>query len=225
MTNIYKKASIYNLNKMFICDTEVIGKQDDIIILIIPENLAPKLPTDLIITLYDDIYGLITYKAKIIQFKRRVSKNSQFEYMVKFKLIKKIGIVQRRSNVKVKTEIKTIIEFTDENWYKLINEDTKEPIRYTVVIKDISAAGILFKTKEKFDIGQYFIFTFNKCSKPFEVKAEILRIQKYDNEYFGYGCRFINLTLSKESIIRQYVFRMQIISKKNFSDNFLNIND
>lgn len=226
MTNIYKKVSIYSSERIFICDTTLLSKKDEIVTMIVPEEAIDVIYTNMILTLYDDVYGLITYRAEMIDFKKEII-HSNFEYTVQFHLIEKLEVVQRRSNVKVKATIPTKIKLVDENGKIMIDKETKELLEYEGTIKDISAAGILLITKEKLNVGQNFTFLFEKCKRPFEITAEILRHQpqEQDETIKGYGCQFLNLSLSEESFVRQYVFRVQLEEKKKDSSDWIQDED
>lgn len=226
MTNIYKKVSIYSKERIFICDTILLSKKDEVVTMIVPEEAVDIIYTNMILTLYDDVYGLITYRAELIDFKKEIIQ-SNFEYTVQFHLIEKLEVVQRRSNVKVKTMIPTKIKLVDEDGKIIIDEETKEPIEYEGTIRDISAAGILLITKEELNIGQNFTFLFEKCKNPFEITAEILRHQPQENDKTikGYGCQFLDLSLTEESYVRQYVFRVQVIEKKRDSSDWIHDED
>lgn len=214
-----KKVSIYNMNKEFICDAMLLNKKEEIVTIVIQKEMVSAIYTDMILTLYDDVYGLITYEVKLIGFEKEIV-HSDTEYTVKFQLGNELEVLQRRSNVKVKTMIPVKFRLIDEDGNFIIDKTTKKIAEYEGVIKDLSAGGVLLVTKEELNTGQFFSFLFEECSKPFEITAEILRYQmqeQEEEEAMGYGCHFLDLALPKESMVRQYVFRVQVLKKKKES--------
>lgn len=215
MSNIYRKATIYNLNKVMICDAEVLGKRDNVITIMLKENISSKMHSDLYVTLYDDVYGLLTYKSKIIEYKKIVSASFSIQYKVRCELIDLVEILQRRNNVKVKTNISTTITLVDDEDEEIINLKTQRPFDYAAFIKDISASGVFVTTEEELAISQRFVFIFSESPKPIRIISEIIRIQKLSKGGYGYGCKFLNMSDSMESVVRRFVFKVQLSESRN----------
>lgn len=217
MMEITQKASIYTLNKYFICDANVIRIDGNELYLLITEDVFSELSTDLYVTIYDDVYGLLTYKGKVAEFTKEILSAYEIHYKLKCVLVEMIEVIQRRNNVKVKVTMPTTMVLLDIENRPISDGKTRKVINHNITIKDISASGILFISKEKYTIGQRFLFVFDKCAKPIEIVAEILRTQEHENDFKGYGCKFLNVPEAKEEIVRQFVFKMQILAKKRNS--------
>lgn len=206
------KASISSENRIELCQGRVINSTENEVTLIISRDIKNKLSEEMIVTLYDDIYGLLLYKAIINEYQRTVFPGIQEAYRVSCTLLEKIEQVQRREDLKVKIRFMIEITLLDMKLEPLLKPDGKTPIKYSAYTSDISASGVLFISSEKLPIGQIFTFIFDKdINNPIEVIAEIIRTQDMIKGDIGYGCRFINTKpKNKEDIIRRYVFNIQL---------------
>lgn len=205
------KISVYTTQKDFICESEVKEKNGDLVTFYTDEVNHLRMKGKVIIVFYDSIYGKLIYKSRYITFER-VYTEKGIQVALTFKLEELIKTEQRRNDVKVKTKFKAIIELVDDNW-NLIKYDNSQPKIFNVLIKDISASGILFITSKNLSLNQKFIFDFDTNRELMRIKAEIIRFQKYDDTYNGYGCKFIELSESEEAMLRKIVFNLQIRSK------------
>lgn len=120
--------------------------------------------------------------------------------------------VQRRNDMKIRQNITISIETKDESGKEVTVEG---------VIKDISAGGILFTSDYPFEMDQILSFNFDKTDEPIHLECQVIRIQPFkimvygeEEEKTGYGCRFINLHNSTESVIRSYVFRQDLLMRR-----------
>lgn len=82
--------------------------------------------------------------------------------------------------------------------------------RFSGVIQNISVGGIYFTTNTRLSIDEEFEFEYCFMKKAQEVRARILRETNIRENYYGYGCQFVNLSKSAERDIRQYVYRQQL---------------
>lgn len=216
MLNSYTKAIIYTADKIFVGNAEVAGKYgDQEVVLRMSRELADGMHASLIITLYNDAYGLITYKGQFIEYSEIPSEGDELLCEVKCELLEMLEIIQRRGNVKAKVSIPVTITLLGTQGTPMLDDESGTPVQHSVIIKDVSASGILFVTKELIDPGQHIDFLFSRCAAPFLVTAEVLRVQEYANGLNGYGCKFYGLSAAKESIIRQYVFKLQLLEHRN----------
>jgi c-di-GMP-binding flagellar brake protein YcgR len=200
------KCSIYNLDKRYICDAQVTPIDETQVSLTILDDYADQLATEVHITFYDDRRGLVSYYCTLSNYKEVIIQEFRNCYAATCQLNEYIGIVQRRNDIKIKTDFKVELSMTDEN---------DQPIMMEVAIKNISAGGFFFVTKEELPVGKVFSFIFKKGSLPLILQGSILREQETATGLHGYGCKFILLSTAKEAIIREYVFRQQL-QQKNF---------
>lgn len=88
------------------------------------------------------------------------------------------------------------------------------------MLQDISAGGIFFISEVLFEEGERFSFVFRRTPEPLRLECEVLRKQPYDGGNYapgsmmGYGCRFINMTDHKESAVRSYIFKEDLMKRK-----------
>jgi c-di-GMP-binding flagellar brake protein YcgR len=124
-----------------------------------------------------------------------------------------IKTVQRRQDVKAKTNIPIKIVLLKNDETVMIDPVTMKSIQYDAYLRDISAGGVMLETEAQLDVNQKFLFPFDKGSSPILVTAQVIREQPKENELRCYGCRYVNNNSGKESVIREYVFRLQLATK------------
>lgn len=78
------------------------------------------------------------------------------------------------------------------------------------IIQNISVGGIYMTTSAKLEIDEEIDFRYCFMKKEHDVRVRILRETKIRNNYYGYGCQFVNLPMSAEKDIRQFVYRQQL---------------
>ena len=100
-------------------------------------------------------------------------------------------------------------------------DESGDEITVEGIIKDISAGGILFLSDHPFEMNQTLSFNFDKTDEPLHLECQVIRIQPFKIKVYGeeeertaYGCRFINLHNSTESVIRSYVFRQDLLMRR-----------
>ncbi|MCL2121696.1 MAG: PilZ domain-containing protein [Clostridiales bacterium] len=134
-------------------------------------------------------------------------------YTASFKVEEITKIVQRRQDVKMKTNIPIKMILLDYNNELVIDPETKKTVQILATLRDISAGGIMIDTDYPLRINQKLMFPFDKGSTPILVTAQVIREQPQQNSYFRYGCKFINNSFAKESVIREYVFRLETATR------------
>lgn len=82
---------------------------------------------------------------------------------------------------------------------------------------DISAGGACFSldgTKRRFVEGEVFetIFDLGRC--PFFIKMKVLRAIEEPSGRILYGCQFVDISKEEEQIIREFVFKTQLVSRR-----------
>ncbi len=111
---------------------------------------------------------------------------------------------QKRNNTRVGTELPYLIrQYQDADGVHPFDK----PI--SVTIRNVSAAGVYFACKERFDIGFRFVFTFRETARDIPVTAEIVR-RDISPGGFHYGCRFVDISEKDANEIHRWVFTQQI---------------
>ena len=202
------KAQIYTVEKIFLGYAMVVGlAEDDSVVLIIEDEAFDKLETSFILTLCSDTHGLITYNAKIIDFRRFSDADKTYE--VRCGLLDFIEVVQKRENFKVKISVDTAAVLYESDGEPVIDKEKGAHLECPVLLKDLSASGVLVQSEREYKIGQVIGFMFEFADPPFPVYAEILREQTGPDGRREYGCRFRKLNVAEEASIRRYIFRIQ----------------
>lgn len=206
LQNKWKKADIYNIKHEHICAAAVeVGEEK--ITLVFPENIREGSWEDVSVVFYDDVKGLLTYKCKLTDYKRRMS-----QLTAKCILGEEQGALQRRNDLKIRQIIPISIQATNK---------AGEKINVDATIQDISAGGIFFVSDFLFEEGERFSFLFRRTSPPMRLECEVLRRQPYEGKgnfsrehMMGYGCKFVNLPENREAAVRSYIFREDLLVKK-----------
>ncbi|SHJ30202.1 PilZ domain-containing protein [Parasporobacterium paucivorans] len=199
------KCSLYNLDNQFICDAQVISVNEEKASLALLDDYSEQLSTEVQVTFYDSIDGLITYLCTLYSYKEVVHPHYRSYFSVNCRFEEERGVIQRRRDIKVKTDFKIDISTKDADFHNITLEGC---------VRDISAGGLFFIAKEELVVGNEFSFPFQKGSVPLLLEGIILRRQKVPfQDRTGYGCRFIRLSVAKEAVIREFVFREQIHQK------------
>ncbi|WP_027400139.1 flagellar brake protein [Anaerovorax odorimutans] len=120
--------------------------------------------------------------------------------------------VQRRKDFKVSINYVEVVEAVSKE-----PKDNGAIVKIPVRFKDISAGGACFITEgknENLEVGDHIITDFTLGRFPIILEMKILRETKEKNNVYSYGCQFIDMKASQESIIRQFVFQTQLGNKK-----------
>lgn len=211
-----KKSQVYNLNNELLCEAEVTELSEDTATLQFPESCDDILRSEVLVTFFDGIQGLVTCFCRLSDYKEfYVQPNEQIS-TVQCEIGEETSVIQRRNDIKVPVEIETTVSFIG---------DKDEPQTADITIMDISAGGIFCVCKHYWYAGE--TFTFSLFGKHFSFEAEVLRHQDpgtYDNrfakedELHGYGCRLINLSAAAESFLRKYVYEQDLYQRRLLVD-------
>lgn len=206
LINCYK-ASVCDLEDQFICEVEVEASAS-FVTLVFPEGVEKgDWEEGLLVTFYDGQRGLVTYKCRLERYTKRENRMA-----ANCSLGKEQKVVQRRNDMKVHQSVPISIQTVDETGGRIEVEGT---------IMDISAGGIFFISDHPFVVDQTISFNFDRTDEPLHLECQIIRSQPYkmtvrgvEEEKPGYGCRFIHLHSSSESLIRSYVFKEDLLMRR-----------
>ena len=73
---------------------------------------------------------------------------------------------------------------------------------------------MLFATELSLEIGQDFIVSFTETKEPLYLHVKILR-QQSGGKIKRYGCQFQELLPQHEEMLRQYVFQLDALHRRN----------
>lgn len=204
--NKWRKASIYDLEKNHICDVGV-EMTDGAIRFVFPEEIQNGTWEDVTAIFYDEQKGLISYKCRLEGYKERLGRLT-----AQCILGPEESSLQRRNDLKIHLVMSITIQAADSK--------TGEKMNVNAMLQDISAGGIFFISEVLFEEGERFSFVFRRTPEPLRLECEVLRKQPYDGGNYtpgsmmGYGCRFVNMTDHKESAVRSYIFKEDLMKRK-----------
>ncbi len=203
------KAQIYSVDHKFICNADVLGDVGETATLRLRELVDEFLTTEVSVRFLDDLKGMVYCTCYITRYEELFDDHLDMVVgMAECEVVSQDNVVQRRQDVKVPTRIETTADFLDGD-NKLKSAD--------ILILDISAGGFFCASLQEWKEGQ--IFSANVLDDPSPFDCQILRVQKrdlYDDSFtngelpFGYGCKFINLSGSKEAELRKYVYHEEL---------------
>lgn len=130
-------------------------------------------------------------------------------YVVAMQVEDTIKTVQRRQDLKMRTNIPIRLTLLDPDDKITTDPDTKKAVQINAILRDISAGGVMVDIESPLEVDQKIMFPFDKGSSPIMIQAQVLREQEQAGTYHRYGCKFYNHNSGKESIVREYVFRLE----------------
>jgi c-di-GMP-binding flagellar brake protein YcgR len=208
------KARIYTTENSFVADGKASYNRPKNVLHVRTNTEIPNWGEEYLVHYTDDSQGLYDLRCKYLSSDRELK-----EYICEFQVIEVLKYVQRRKDVKVKTNISVNIVLLNMDERVRINPATQKSIQIRAYIRDISAGGVLLGTDTPLDEGQKFIFPFDKGTAPVLITCQALREHPVFEREFRYGCVFVNISQAKEAVIREYVFRMQLAVKNKARDD------
>lgn len=214
-------VKLFNLNNVNIGKGGLLSIKNNIIMV-----KGKKLPilcagAYIIINIYDELVGICPYLCKV-----SVSSKNQLTAII----VRKDSIIERRKSLKVRTDLSFYVNKIERN-----DEDITDSLpNIKINILNLSIGGMLISSNVELllnDVITYY-FEYNKY-KSIPLEAKISRIDKFtdnhDNDYddyddyddyenkktFNYGCYFVSISSSDESVICQYLFDRQIQLYRN----------
>ena len=202
------KARIYDLGNSFIIEATAYYKLDEeTIYLRTSEDIAQKGP-DFYVHYTDDSQGVYDLRCTYVGYEKD---GAQFINILQVE--ETIKSIQRRRDVKVKTNLLVRVALLDQSGSIQIDPETMKARQFRGYLRDISAGGVMIETSDELEVNQKIMFPFDKGSTPIIIYAQVLREQPPGENYRRYGCMFINNSSGKESVIREYVYRMESARK------------
>jgi c-di-GMP-binding flagellar brake protein YcgR len=143
------------------------------------------------------------------------------QYIILLRVLEILKSTQRRQDVKVKTNVSINALLLEFDGKVRIDPHTQKSVQIRAFLRDISAGGIMIGTTDQLAVSQKLLIPFDKGTTPILLTAQVIREQDSYQGERRYGCRFLNLNHSKESVIREYVFRLQLAGKNKarYSDD------
>ncbi|MDR0469793.1 MAG: PilZ domain-containing protein [Peptococcaceae bacterium] len=207
------KARVYDINKRFVCEGQAEYKKDEKVVYVkATENIEKRGP-GFLVQFMDDNQGVLDFRCGYIGFMRE-----GLLYNNALEVVEIVSKIQRRQDLKAKTNIPVKIILLEEDDKVMIDPVTMKSMQFQAYLRDISAGGVMLETEAALEVNQKFLFPFDKGSTPILVTARVIREQPQEGKLRCYGCKYLNNNSGKESVIREYVFRLQLASKYTARD-------
>ncbi len=202
------RARIYTMNNSFILETKAVYKREENTVYLRTDMDIQHKDDEFLVHYTDDNQGVFDFHCAY-----KSSTRNGLQYIIALQVLETLKFIQRRKDVKVKTNIPVNIVLLDFDGKVRIDPQTQTAVQMRACLRDISAGGIMVGTENHLEIGQKLLIPFDKGTAPILLTAQVLREQPPYQDERRYGCQFVNMNHSKESIIREYVFRLQLAGK------------
>lgn len=153
------------------------------------------------IDFYDLQKGMIVTLAEVVMRKNPAFPESPYPWIGVCDIREVLRIVQRQNDVRVSVAME--LPFVKEK-----EKDDEEELHFFGIIRNLSAGGIFMETNVplKEDDIVRFHYRFDKMDR--ELKLVVVWIKTDENGRYGYGLRFLRMSLGEESEVRNHVFRL-----------------
>ena len=153
------------------------------------------------IDFYDLQKGMIVTLAEVVMRKNPAFPESPYPWIGVCDIREVLRIVQRQNDVRVSVAME--LPFVKEK-----EKDDEEELHFFGIIRNLSAGGIFMETDVplKEDDIVRFHYRFDKMDR--ELKLVVVWIKAGENGRYGYGLRFLRMSLGEESEVRNHVFRL-----------------
>jgi len=153
------------------------------------------------IDFYDLQKGMIVTLAEVVMRKNPAFPESPYPWIGVCDIREVLRIVQRQNDVRVSVAME--LPFVKEK-----EKDDEEELHFFGIIRNLSAGGIFMETNVplKEDDIVRFHYRFDKMDR--ELKLVVVWIKADENGRYGYGLRFLRMSLGEESEVRNHVFRL-----------------
>ena len=153
------------------------------------------------IDFYDLQKGMIVTLAEVVMRKNPAFPESPYPWIGLCDIREVLRIGQRQNDVRVSVAME--LPFVKEK-----EKDDEEELHFFGIIRNLSAGGIFMETNVplKEDDIVRFHYRFDKMDR--ELKLVVVWIKAGENGRYGYGLRFLRMSLGEESEVRNHVFRL-----------------
>lgn len=158
-----------------------------------------------IVDFYDGAQGVVRCICMLVIRKNNQITRLKEPWMADCSVVKIREVFQRQKDLRVKTEIREEFQ-SDLGHY------------FPGTIQNISAGGLYVNTPWSMNIGDRFSFNHRFMDKLCDIRAEILRVNPLTGGGYGYGCKFVDLSLDTEAVIRKYVYTRQMEAQTERQD-------
>lgn len=164
------------------------------------EAVADKI--ELLLT--NDVFGIEVYMATIWKCVGNILHVTDMNLQ---------NVIQRRKDVKLKMSVKLMIhpvKYCDDHGHQILVCNVAN--RTDITLSDISAGGLAFYSDEKLVPDQLYFLFFPYTKEPVELIFLVLRCSELEDGKYFYGCKFDNISIYAERMLRSFVYYQGLAS-------------
>lgn len=158
----------------------------------VPLNAELSLRGPVDIRFYDPTLGVVRCRCRLFS---PVTAGGMRTY--RCEVLEQLSQIQRREDIKIPLNIPVTTDYLG--------------MLYSSSIENISAGGVYLVSALTAPVGDRLSFLFPKTVPSIPLTAKILRadprVAPNGRTTFGYGCRFVGLNLTQESLLRSFIFQ------------------
>ena|GEM_PF-1521200 len=213
------KSRVYDSANNYITECAAIHSREDNTIYISGDKKSVEgitgatVGNEFLLHYTDATQGVIDFRCRYDGFEQEGSLIA-----IAMKILDTIKTVQRRQDLKMRTNIPIKLTLLDPDDKITVDPETKKDVQYYANLRDISAGGVMIDIETPLDLEQKLLFNFDKGSSPAIIQAQVLREQPTAGLFHRYGCQFYNLASDTEAVVREYVFRLE--ASRNFASRY-----
>ena len=195
------KAEIFGESGELLTQADVAFDPKSGLLLTVPRGFKHLAQPAFEIVFFDPIMGLVTCQCAlsaplIVEGGRR---------SLRCRVLSQLYARQRRHDLKIPLESEVTVRA--ESAAGGAGQEQKARLR------NISAGGVYLVSRFPAIVGDLLSFTFHDAPQPIRLTARVLRVEQgvnpKDPACQGYGCRFVDIPLRDESLLRSYIFKRE----------------
>ena len=157
------------------------------------------------IDFYDKQQGMIVTLAEVVMKRNPAFPDSPYPWMGICDVKEVLRVVQRQNDVRVSVamELPFVKEIEPD-----AEDGESEELHFFGVIRNLSAGGIFMESSEPLKEDDIVRFRYRFDKEDRELKLVVVWMKAAENGNFGYGLRFLRMSLGMESEVRNHVFKL-----------------
>lgn len=157
------------------------------------------------IDFYDLQKGMIVTLSEVLMRKNPAFPESPYPWIGVCEVQEVLRIVQRQNDVRVSVAME--LPFVKETEPDAEDGESEE-LHFFGVIRNLSAGGIFMESSEPLKEDDIVRFRYRFDKEDRELKLVVVWMKAAENGKFGYGLRFLRMSLGMESEVRNHVFKL-----------------
>jgi hypothetical protein len=178
------------------------------------EGIMLELRADMEVPVYKEILCIVVDEDNIFEFYTKVTAKNERFIFIKQPTDSEFNAIEKRKFNRVDCNIGFVATPISINNISIYNSDKK----FTGVIKNISAGGVLIESNLNLPVDMTFIFKL-KLNFFLDCKASVVRTATADKAIYHSGCQFIESTIDNIKNISLYCFKEKLRQKRKELNN------